>query len=81
MPDLLSMALHADKAGTSRSADSCAPMLPTRGLLVYNTLHASNVYSTNIGRPKFRHPIKVYNVKLLDETHWTNGISAELHQY
>ena len=28
-------------------------------------------YSTGVGRPRFRHPMKVYNVKLMDESHPT----------
>ena len=36
-----------------------------------------SVYSTNLAPPKFRHPIKVYNVKHMDESHPTDKITAD----
>ena len=31
-------------------------------------IHALREYSTDVGRPRVGHPMKVYNVKLMDES-------------
>ena len=35
------------------------------------------MYSTNVGQPKFRHPMKVCNVKLMDESSPTDRMKAD----